>query len=80
MNISEIKARSIEKIAKTAAVLKDALPYTTEDGKYDDRSESMPNWWTNSFWGGILWEMYDRTGDKIYADYAIGCEKRMTTI
>lgn len=49
MNIKELKEESIKKIEKTASRLKDALPYTTTDGKYDDRSESVPSWWTNSF-------------------------------
>ena len=80
MNISEIKARSIEKIAKTAKVIKDALPYTTENGSYDDRTGTRQHWWTNSFWSGILWEMYDQTGDKTYADYAIGCEKKLEKV
>ena len=80
MNISELRERSIKKIEKTASRLKDALPYTTKDGKYDDRSESMPFWWTNSFWAGILWEMYDQTGDKKYAEYAIGCEKKLEKV
>ena len=80
MNISEIKAKSIKKIEKTAKLLKDSLPYTTENGVYDDRTENMPNWWTNSFWSGILWEMYEQTGDKVYADYAIGCEKKLEKV
>ncbi len=80
MNISEIKAKSIEKIAKNAEVLKDALPYTTKDGKYDDMTKKMAHWWTNSFWSGILWEMYGETGDITYADYAIGCEKKLEKV
>ena len=80
MNIPEIKERSIAKISKTAQRIKDALPYTTDNGKYDDRSENMPHWWTNSFWAGILWEMFDQTGDKKYADYAIGCEKKLEKV
>lgn len=80
MNISEIKEKSINKLKKTAGIIKDALPYTTQNGEYDDKSENRPHWWTNSFWSGILWEMYDQTGDKIYADYAIGCEKKLEKV
>ena len=43
-------------------------------------SEDMPFWRTNSFWAGILWQMYDVTGDKIYADYAMGCEKKLEKV
>lgn len=80
MDIHEIKKMASEKIAKTASCLKDALPYTTHDGKYDDLSESRAHWWTNSFWAGILWQMYDVTGDKTYADYAVGCEKKLEKV
>ncbi|MCR4719941.1 MAG: glycoside hydrolase family 88 protein [Firmicutes bacterium] len=80
MNIHDIKERSIDKIAKTASCLKDALPYITQDGKYNDESKDRPFWWTNSFWAGILWQMYDVTGDKVYADYAIGCEKKLEKV
>ena len=61
VNITRIKERSIDKIAKTASRIKDALPYTTQGGKYDDLTESRAHWWTNSFWAGILWQMYDVT-------------------
>ena len=80
MNISEIKEKSINKIIRTASCIKDALPYTTINGKYNDESESRPSWWTNSFWAGILWQMYDVTGENIYADYAIGCEKKLENV
>jgi len=80
MDIRKIKEKSIKKIANTAEYLKDALPYTTVNGRYNDESQERPWWWTNSFWAGILWEMFDETGDKIYADYAIGCEKKLEKV
>lgn len=80
MNIFEIREKSIKKISKIATDLKDSLPYTTIDRKYNDESKDRPHWWTNSFWAGILWQMYDVTGDKVYADYAIGCEKKLEKV
>ena len=76
MNIRQIKEMSVKKIAKTASLIKDALPYITYNGKYTDESNN-PAWWTNSFWAGILWQMYDITGDSVLADYAISCEKKL---
>ena len=61
-NTSRIKEKSMDKIAKTASRIKDALPYTTTEGKYNDETEKRPFWWTNSFWAGILWQMYGVTG------------------
>ena len=32
------------------------IPYTTVDGVFDDRSGSRDiSWWTNGFWGGMMW-------------------------
>jgi len=80
MDIKKIKEKSIKKIANTAEYLKDALPYTTVNGRYNDESQERPWWWTNSFWAGILWQMFDETGEKVYADYAIGCEKKLEKV
>lgn len=80
MHIHEIKKKSTEKLARTAISLKSALPYTTEAGVYNDESELRPFWWTNSFWAGILWQMYDITGEKIYANHAVGCEEKLKKV
>ena len=34
------------------------IPYTAENGVFNDMSEKDPTWWTNGFWGGILWQLY----------------------
>lgn len=65
---------------------KDGIPYTTDaQGNYDDKSEEgrewSPddglNWWTNGFWGGIMWMMYQDTKDERYARIARGSEKKL---
>lgn len=65
---------------------KDKFPYTTDkDGNYDDRSDEIVswreddglNWWTNGFWGGMMWLLYQDTGDKKYAGIARVSEERM---
>lgn len=62
----------------------DKLPYTTgADGRYDDRSRGEYavgegcSWWTNGFWGGLLWQMYYRTRQDKYRRYAIRCEEKL---
>ena len=65
---------------------KDIIPYTTdENGNYDDRSaedkqwnhDDGLNWWTNGFWGGIMWLLYQDTKDEKYAQIARVSEQKM---
>ena len=37
-------------------------------------------WWTNGFWGGILWLLYDKTGKECYKKYAEGLEARFDAV
>lgn len=54
------------------------IPYTSINGIHDDRSgadKSFPKelgiyWWTNGFWGGMMWMLYHETGKQRFADIA----------
>ena len=55
------------------------IPYTTgKDGKYHDITETpwgqggSVGFWTNGFWPGMLWQMYEATGDEAYRKAAVG--------
>ncbi|NMO94974.1 glycoside hydrolase family 88 protein [Paenibacillus lemnae] len=64
---------------------RDKIPYTTLDGVHDDRATVNPsgydtdgiNWWTNGFWGGMLWLMYHETGNEKYKEIAQISEAKM---
>ncbi len=63
---------------KLAAVAKrsfDKIPYTAVDGVHDDKSKEHISWWTNGFWPGLMWIMYDGTKRDVYKDTAINAEK-----
>lgn len=62
------------------------IPYTTdENGTYDDRSDESRkwslddglNWWTNGFWGGIMWLMYQDTKNEKYIEIARISEEKL---
>lgn len=76
--------RVADKMKWAAVKNADKIPYTTtEDGNYDDHSGtgaddwSGINWWTNGFWGGLMWLMYEHTGNETYADIARTVEHKL---
>ena len=56
--------------------------YTTdESGTFDDRSgDQMIGWWTNGFWTGLLWQLYQATGEKLYRKEAEELEVKFDRI
>lgn len=52
------------------------VPYTTSDGVYNDMTEKDITWWTNGFWGGIMWQLYHATGEEIYKTNALELEEK----
>lgn len=75
-----------EKMEWVSAKNSTKIPYTTdENGSYDDRSDESSErniddglcWWTNGFWGGIMWLLYQDTKDQRYVDIARVSEKKM---
>ncbi len=61
-----------EKLRKVAVRSREKLPYTSIDGVHDDMAKKQIVWWTNGFWGGMMWLMYNETGVE---DYKITAEK-----
>lgn len=53
------------------------VPYSTTNGEHDDhainligRDDTGICWWTNGFWGGMMWLMYHETGKERYKEIA----------
>ena len=55
-----------KKLSKTAVKSRNKLPYTTINGVHDDKKEVEVDWWTNGFWGGLMWLMFKETGNEEY--------------
>ena len=53
------------------------IPYTAENGAWNDCSGEKIGWWTNGFWGGILWMLYHATGKTRFAEIARISEEKM---
>ncbi len=56
---------------------RDKIPYTTKNGRFDDKSIDDPCWWTNGFWGGEMWQLYALTGKEMFRQEAIGVEEKL---
>lgn len=54
------------------------IPYSTRDGIYHDLDRPGGLYfWTNGFWPGMLWQMYNATGDDLYRNTAEKVEARL---
>jgi Glycosyl Hydrolase Family 88. len=60
------------------------VPYSTINGEHDDRTINLLGrddtgicWWTNGFWGGMMWLMYHETGKERYKEIANILEDRL---
>lgn len=85
--VGETAARIVEKMRWVSEKNKEKIPYTTdENGDYDDRSDKSRSWneddglswWTNGFWGGMMWLLYLYTKEERYAEIARVSEDKMT--
>lgn len=82
----EVQQKMREKMDWVSEKNADKIPYTTdENGNYDDRSDESVdwnmddglNWWTNGFWGGMMWLLYQDTKDEKYQKIAVKCEEKL---
>lgn len=57
---------------KTIRAIKDGIHVD----KFDEKNIS---WWTNGFWGGIMWQMHALTGEERYQEIARWSEEKLDT-
>ena len=64
---------------------KHKIPYTTINGIHDDKGDPTKefrvddgiSWWTNGFWGGMMWLMYHESKNEKYAHIAKSLEEKL---
>ncbi len=64
--IDSFYERVEQKLERSAKNLKDIIPHMTENGGYYDQAERDVTWWTNGFFGGMMWLLYEHTKKDIY--------------
>ena len=61
--IKESLLRLEDKLWAEAGRMGDKIPYIAENGRYEkDMRDVNLSWWTNGFWYGMMWQMYQATG------------------
>jgi len=53
------------KLSHTALKHRYIIPYTTKNVEHTDKKDTI-DWWTNGFWGGLMWLMYEATKNDEY--------------
>ena len=77
-NWEEIAEKIIKKERAVVERNKGKIPYTAKNHVFDDRSDKKDIcWWTNGFYGGTLWQLYNATKEELFKDCAIELENKM---
>lgn len=69
--------KTLEKLAGTASRVQDSIPYRTVSGVYNNCEHDSIDWWTNGFWGGLLWLAYRETQNTDYLKWANSLENKL---
>ncbi|MCL2479505.1 MAG: glycoside hydrolase family 88 protein, partial [Treponema sp.] len=65
------------KLKTECARMGDWIPYIPKNGRYHDlESSEQIFWWTNGFWPGMLWQMYNASKDEAFRKTAESVVKR----
>jgi len=68
----------IKKMTAQCARVGAKLLFATREGKYVELPiPDLPSFWTNGFWPGTLWQMYQVTGDELFKTTAEEIEERL---
>ena len=73
--INDTWSKIDSKLQKVCVRSREKLPYTSVNGVHDNKLETNPCWWTNGFWGGMMWLMYLGTNNEEYKKTALRSEQ-----
>lgn len=73
----EVAEKIIKKERAVAQRSRGKIPYTTVNGVFDDWTQKDVCWWTNGFWGGMMWQLYHATQEPVFRELAEELEKKL---
>lgn len=74
-HIEDLACKTVGKMKYVLQRNSGKLPYIASDGIYDDMKENRINWWTNGFWGGLMWKLFLLGGDERFKKEAVLSEE-----
>lgn len=69
----EAQQKMIVKFRWSAPLAAEAgmIPYKSEGGKWIPSPYAGNGWWTGGFWPGLMWQMYQASGEKMFREAAL---------
>lgn len=67
----------IKKLEAEAERMGEKIPYIPVDDRYKDTEIS---WWTNGFWAGMMWQLYQATSKEIFSSQAKSVESKLDSV
>jgi unsaturated chondroitin disaccharide hydrolase len=74
MNFEQGWEQTIIKVSRMMDQIGERSPHAAKEGIYDDMGL---DWWTSGFWPGMLWILYDMTGEERFRNKAWNWDKRL---
>ncbi len=75
--LNEAWTKAKEKTLRNVVRIGDGFPHASVNGTY---VLEQPYWWTAGFWPGLLWYMYEESGDERFRIPAEQCETRLDAV
>lgn len=74
---NEVEKQILDKLEQVAVRSIHKIPYTAVHGVFDDRSGETIGWWTNGFFAGMMWFLYDRRKNSQALKNALEIEEKL---
>ncbi|MEF2968465.1 glycoside hydrolase family 88 protein [Paenibacillus sp. M1] len=75
--VNEAWTRSLDKTLRNARRIGSNFPHASMGGAYD---LAEPEWWTAGFWPGMLWLLYNGSGEEEFKRIAGECEAKLDRV
>ena len=75
--IDGIWKKIVAKSEKNVPEIMHRLPYISYDGKFCDMKKEKYAWWTNGFYGGMMWLLYEDTKKELFKKAAEKAEQML---